>query len=247
MRYIYDNTYEGLLSAIYEVFAFCDRNAEIVAARDLPGPSLYETRETPTDEAHAASVSSWLERLGGNVSGGFYIAWLSREPGIDDLILAVMRIAKKHKCDPFALRQYQQVCDLDGARRRVGSEAHRMLQFVRFVKLEERVYAADIRTDYDVLQLIGEHFHRRFRDVAFMIRDIERGRAILSNPREWYIAELPEYNPPIRGDDKYETLWREYFKTIAIEQRVNLRLQQHFVPKKYRSTMTEFMSDEPAG
>lgn len=31
MRYIYDNSYEGLLSAVYEVFAFCDKNAEIVA------------------------------------------------------------------------------------------------------------------------------------------------------------------------------------------------------------------------
>ncbi len=245
MRYIYDDTYEGLLSAIYEVFAFCDKNAEIVAQSDLPGPSLYETRNTPTDPAHAANVSAWIERLGSEVAGGLYTAWLGREPGVDDLILAAMRIAKKHKCDPFSLRQYQQVCDLDGMRRRVGNEAHRMLQFVRFVKLDERVYAADIRPAYDVLQLIGDHFHSRFRDVAFMIRDLEHHKAILSNPREWYITDLPEYNPPIKGDGEYERMWKDYFKTIAIEQRVNLRLQQQFVPKKYRSTMTEFLPDDP--
>jgi probable DNA metabolism protein len=115
-----------------------------------------------------------------------------------------------------------------------------MLQFVRFVKLSEDMYAADIEPEFDVLKLIGDHFHDRFPLSRFIIRDLRHLRAIVSAPSGWQITSLPAENPPLPRDGEFENLWRMYFKTIANETRKNLSLQQHFVPLKYRRHLTEF-------
>ena len=241
MLHIYDNTYEGLLCALFDVLSQKDKNAEIIPQSRVDGPSLYYTRYVTMDREHADRIGAMLERFRPGTSARYYTAWLSHDEHVEEYALAATRYAIKHKCDPFALRQYHAVHELDRLARLVGGEAHRMLQFVRFKKLRERVYAADIRPEYEVLPLIGSHFHMRFRDVAFIIRDLNHRRAILSNTREWYIAELPEHNPPLDADGEYEDLWRTYFDNIAIPHRRNPKLQQQFVPLKYRSTMTEFM------
>lgn len=240
MLHIYDDTFEGMLCALFDALSQRDKNAEIIPESRMEGPSLYYTRHVTLDREHADRIGNMLERFRPGTTARYYTAWLSRDEHVEELMLAVTRVAIKHKADPFALRQYRAVSELDRLAVRVGNEAHRMLQFVRFVKLKDRVYAADIRPEFEVLPLIGGHFHSRFRDVAFMIRDLNHEQAILSNPREWYITPLPENNPPLHSDGEYETMWKMYFDTIAIEQRRNPKLQQHFVPKKYRSTLTEF-------
>ena len=41
-------------------------------------------------------------------------------------------------------------------------------------------------------------------------------------------------------EEKVRSLWKDYFKTLAIKERENPKLQQHFVPLIYRKHMTEF-------
>jgi hypothetical protein len=38
-------------------------------------------------------------------------------------------------------------------------------------------------------------------------------------------------------------LWRAFFNAVAIKERTNPRLQQGFVPLKYRDNMLEFDKD----
>lgn len=40
--------------------------------------------------------------------------------------------------------------------------------------------------------------------------------------------------------DRFEQLWSQYFKTIAIEERYNPRCQNNLIPKWYRKNMVEF-------
>jgi len=238
--YIYDNTFDGLLTAIFDIYASGDSDAIITSSDQNENISLYGSKNIVTDPAKSARVQKGLRRLGPDVSVRMYKAWLSRSDGVEDLMLAVMRIGFAAGKDPFALRHHDVVCRLDGICRKVGWEAERMLQFVRFIKLSEDMYAADIEPEYDVLELIGDHFHERFPRSRFIIRDLRHRRAIVSTSSGWHITFLPEGNPPLPKDGEYENLWKTYFKTIANESRINLRLQQHHVPLKYRKHLTEF-------
>ena len=40
----------------------------------------------------------------------------------------------------------------------------------------------------------------------------------------------------------FQALWKNYFQTIAIKERENLKLQMKFVPKKYWKYITEMES-----
>src|SRR5690606_36427464 len=56
----------------------------------------------------------------------------------------------------------------------INREVHRMHAFVRFQKLDNGLYHAVIQPDFDVLQLIGEHFKRRYADQPWLIVDTHR-------------------------------------------------------------------------
>lgn len=245
MVYYYDNTFDGLMTAVFEIYAVRDNEAIIEPLSDIIPTTLYDTYTVTTDEEKSNRVQKGLRRLGPDVPAQLYKAWLSREEGVENLILAVIRIGFATGKDPFEQRNLESVCRLDSIRAKVSREAERMLQFVRFKKLAENLYAADIEPRYDVLELIGDHFHDRFPQSRFIIRNMRHNTAIISTPSGWYIAGLPEDNPDLPRDGEFETLWRVYFKAIANESRKNLKLQQQFVPLKYRKNMTEFREQHP--
>lgn len=41
----------------------------------------------------------------------------------------------------------------------------------------------------------------------------------------------------------FRAMWRKYYKTIAIEGRLNPKCQSTHLPKRYRHVMTEFLTD----
>lgn len=47
----------------------------------------------------------------------------------------------------------------------------------------------------------------------------------------------PEMTPQ---EEQFQQLWRNYFQTLAIPERKNLKLQQGKVPLKARGFLTEF-------
>ena len=49
--------------------------------------------------------------------------------------------------------------------------------------------------------------------------------------------------PPSHREAEYRKLWKTFFDTVAIRERHNERCQNTFLPKRYRSTMTEFQSE----
>jgi probable DNA metabolism protein len=240
MIYYYDNTFDGLMTTIFEIYAAKDNEAMIEPIADSTSITLFSTRNVTTNEAKSNRVQKGLRSLGREVLEHLYKAWLSREEGIEDLMLSVIRIGFSSGKNPFQQRTHDAVCKLDSVRAKVSREAERMLQFIRFKKLDDNLYAADIEPEYDVLELVGDHFHNRFPQSRFIIRNLRHLTAIVASPSGWHITTLPEDNPPLPKDGEYENLWRVYFKTIANESRKNLKLQQHFVPLKYRKHLTEF-------
>lgn len=247
MLYIYDDTFDGLMSAIFLIYENRDRDAEILPASS-GGTSLFDTVQVATSTEKAARVEKKLSALDPESYPRLYTAWLSHSEGVENLILACVRLAIKHGAGAFSLKQLDCVTKLDGIAKKVGHDAHRMLQFVRFIRLGENIFAADIEPDYDIISLIGDHFHSRFRDSGFFIRDVRHMRVLVSlpdggaggQPGGWYITELEPGYRPLPEDGDIEEMWQLYFKTIAIEQRINPKLQQNFVPKKYRRFLTEF-------
>ena len=239
----YDGTWDGFLSAVFEAFRRRHDNLTLTRA-DEEAAGLFAMEDIPTNARHALRVERGLRKFSPEAAQTLYSAWLSELEGIDDAIVGYMRIGFEQEINPAIHALHPDVKLVGKTATAVGWEAQRMRQFVRFVDAGG-VYVADIEPLYDVLTLIADHFHGRFNDQRLMIRDIRRRRALVSDTAGWHIAGLGgDPLPPLPADGAFEALWRRYFKAIANPARKNTRLQQQFIPLRYRAHLTEFQDDE---
>ncbi len=115
-----------------------------------------------------------------------------------------------------------------------GNEAHHLLGFLRF------------HPKNDVLPFLGEHFADRLPHENFMIYDENRHLAVL-HPKEkgFFITDTKELHIEMLNrfsleEREYQKLWCSFFDSIAIEARVNLKLQNQNLPKRFQQDIVEF-------
>jgi len=241
----YTPTWEGFLTAVFEAFVRI-RKREPVSVRhprEANAFSLFSAEHLPAVECKARRVERGMAKLARDLSESVYLAWLSETPGVEDTIVALLELGFAENRDPRGNLANPVVISFQKALRATGGERQRMLQFVRFVQTEEGIYVADIDPKCDVLSLIAGYFHGRFNNQRLLIRDVKRRLILVSQQEGWFIRQLTEEEalPPLPKDGLFEDLWRGYFYAIANPARINLKLQQKFVPLKYRQYLTEFM------
>ena len=240
----YQPTWEGFLSAVFDAFDHERKGTacSIRCSSRSAETSLFPVEEAEADPVKAGRVERGMARLAPDLAETVYMAWLSEIEGAEDDILAFLKYAFAKNADPRADLVHPAVKAVEKAQRKTAWERQRMLQFVRFVSAPEGIYVSDIEPDCNVLALIGTHFHNRFNDQRFLIRDLKRRLILVSDGACWFIRELSpnEEIPALPEDGAFEDLWRGYFHAISNPARQNLKLQQKFVPLKYREHLTEF-------
>lgn len=128
----------------------------------------------------------------------------------------------------------------------VGREAYHFIEFIRFSEQENGLLASIIHPRSNVLTLIMPHFADRFPMERFLIYDENRKLAAFHIPDEpWFLAQVPEIagedlNRISMVEDDYRDLWKIFFRNIAVEDRINYKLQRGNLPLRFRRDMTEF-------
>lgn len=130
--------------------------------------------------------------------------------------------------------------------RRTGNEAHRFMEFIRFVSFPGDVLVSHISPKSDVLTLTAPYFSDRLPSEHWIIIDDTRRTAAV-HPRdgEFYLTRLSQeefdrLSAPAREDDPYPDLWKGFFRSISIKARENKRCQRGFLPLWMRKHITEF-------
>jgi probable DNA metabolism protein len=238
---VYQPTWEGLLTAFFEAYG---KSVSIRHLRDRDEITVFPVREVEADPVKAGRVERGMKKIAPDFPQTVYTAWLSERPGVEDDLLALLKLGFERKRDPRGDLTHPVVRAVNSACKQAGWEHHRMLQFVRFVQTPEGIYIADIEPNSNVLALIGDHFHGRFNDQRLLIRDLRRRLILVSQKGGWFIRELSfdEEIPPLPKDGIFEDMWRGYFQAISNPARTNLKLQQKFVPLRYREHLTEFQT-----
>ncbi|MCL1806524.1 MAG: TIGR03915 family putative DNA repair protein [Oscillospiraceae bacterium] len=235
----YDATWEGFLTTVFDGYG-----KEISIRREGSETSLFPTERIPSDPVKAGRVEKGMGKIAPDFAETAYMAWLSELNGVEDDIMRLLTLGFTLKRDPRCDMSNPVVTAVNKASKQTGWERQRMLQFVRFTQTPEGIYVADIEPNSNVLALIAGHFHGRFNDQRLLIRDLRRRLVLVSQQSGWFIRELElsEEIPPLPKDGAFEDLWRGYFHTISNPARQNLKLQQKFIPLRYREHLTEFKS-----
>lgn len=124
--------------------------------------------------------------------------------------------------------------------RTVGREATHHLEFIRFRELENGVLFARCTPKNRITLVLAEHFCDRFPAESFIILNATHHEAALHAAGEhtYVLCDSAVFLKETPGaysetEELFQDLWKEYFATIAIEDRKNEKLQGQLFPKRY--------------
>lgn len=249
-HFVYDGSFEGLLTAVFEVYERKASTARIIPAAQYQPDAFSEKIDVYNDEAKANRVWKGLQR---KVSVGaltnVFSCYLSERPDREELILSFCRMVfatDKRVEENFGSPV---VLQLSQVSRQLFREKHRFEAFVRFQQLQDGTFYASIDPDFNVIPLIISHFVHRYADQSWIIYDIRRRYGVYYNKIEVQEVQfdfLPaakhgEASPAVHDprEDLYQLLWKEYFKSVNIPARRNLKLHRKHVPPRYWKYLIE--------
>ena len=246
----YDGTMEGLLTAIFEIYEYkistphiCD---EAVANGSLFGN--VHTVHTNTEKTNRV-YRKLAEKLTKTSMLQVYSTFLSGLPGIENVLLRYIQYVLASQQSVEYDYSNADVLLVQQTSKKVHREKHRMEAFIRFQLTADQLYYAIIQPDFNVLPLISNHFQKRYADQRWLIYDSRRKYGIFydlekvvevemsfnmhgSSTRS--VASLNDVN-----EDLYQKLWQQYFNSVNIAPRKNMKLHIRHMPKRYWRFLTE--------
>lgn len=251
--FIYDRTFEGLLTAVFDAYfrkTFPD--ALLLEGESLP--LFYDEVVTVvTDEEKAGRVWRGLQKkLSDSALSCVAQSWLSELPEVG---MILFRYICKAIDAPTSIEVNfgdPDVLELAKIWKRVDWERLRLLQFVRFQKAADGTFFAAYEPQYNALPLVIDHFKDRFADQKWLIYDMKR--------RYGYYYDLQTVSEVTFDDERLEShlitgmlneslmdkdeklfqqLWKTYFNSIAIKERLNPRKHKQDMPVRYWKYLTE--------
>ncbi|MEW9093780.1 MAG: TIGR03915 family putative DNA repair protein [Clostridiaceae bacterium] len=235
--YIYDGSFEGLLTVIYEAYYNKYKPEKIMKEKDYTYNFLYHIVKIENNKEKCEKVYRAMKsKLNSSSINNIFLIYMSEVEGAENLILDYTKLAFKIGKDIDIHLHNPVVRDVHNIVKKVEIEKHRMLGFIRFQNLGKELYYSEIEPDYNILELIMPHFKERFRYQDFIIHDVKRniGGIYSKSKEEWILCTMNlEDIPQVGKDDLYNKLWKEYFLSVSIEERGNLKLQRKMMPKRY--------------
>jgi probable DNA metabolism protein len=247
----FDKTFEGFLTLVFDCYEMREFPGKIVGTEESSQLVFPVDHEVITDEAKAKRVWDGLHKKDSKESCQLlYRAFLSEKEDIEPAILNYVREAFQSPVNielnfgnPFVLEMLK-------TSRKVNREAQRILMFVRFQKTADDIYYASYDPQYDVLPLVIDHFEKRFSDQKWIIYDTRRRYGFycdLKTTTEITFTEnlvssvTGQIDKSIMDKDErlFQELWKSYFKSMCIRERLNPKLHRQMLPKRFWKYLTE--------
>ena len=242
LYYLYDGSFEGLLTAVYEAYYRGDRLQGIVCRQNLQYNLLDEYIMIDTDEVKSDKVyRSIYEKISWEALQHVYHVFLAEAPDAGTLIYNYLRLGWKMGNKVDLHLSDDRVLGIHTISQRVEYERHKLMGFVRFRQVEGGIFYAPVEPDNNIVELLAPHFAERLADQNWIIHDVKRELAALYNKKDWVIADFNVGELPAitQEESEYQNLWKEFFNTLAIPSRINPKLQKQLMPRRYWKHLTE--------
>ena len=178
------------------------------------------------------------------------VTWLSELPEADMLLFRYIRKAidaprtiELNFGDPDVL-------EVSKVWKKVTNERLRVIQFLRFQKAADGTFFAAVKPVYNVLPLTLPHLKDRFADQCWLLYDLKREYGYYYDLKEATEVRFEEKEAHLLSgllgeelmdaDEKlFQQMWKTYFKSIAIKERLNPKLHRQHMPARFWKYMPE--------
>lgn len=251
IKIVYDGSFEGLFTAIFEVLEYRFADVEIVPEANFQPDFFSEKHHVLTDSNKSERVLSKLEhQIGKDGIRTLLQTFFSEDRDLSQIIFEVVKYAvsrpEENVLKDFA---YPAVLRAMQLAKSVSREAHRMKAFTRFEKMSDGTFAAKISPDFNVLGLMVHYFKNRYQDQKWLVYDIRRDYGFYYDLKETteiilensaFLDKLNTTETLLHEEEaEYQKLWQRYFTKTNIKERRNDRLHLQHVPRRYWKYLTE--------
>ena len=249
---LYDGSLEGLLTVAAVVLNSGSLPDEIVPESLWQSALFSSPVRIATDPSQADSLMDELRSYSSQCAKNICYCGLAEMSGCErDLVRYIIlarslgkRIDRYH-ADPS-------VNAVHTLARKVGGEIHRLSGLVRFRELKDGTLWAPIEPDYNIVVPLSRHFVRRLPRIWWVLYDMNRDSGVIWNTSQLLpvvmdssvAARVRASGADCRdflSDAEYscQSLWRQYFDSISIDNRKNTSLQRSFMPQRYWKYLVE--------
>ena len=254
--YCFDGSFAGLLCCVFRAFQFKEFEVEITTSQAGAHLNLFaEPIDIATNEQQAERVwQGLIKKLDKNAIRQIQRAFLSESIVAHQHIFNYCVYVFQHQYRVSSNYANPDVLGVAQWAKQVGREKHRMEAFVRFKKTKQGLYVALVSPDFNVLPLIERHFKARYQDQAWLIYDEKRDYGIYYDQDKVQQVHMQvntidkniengfsqDFSLEMDEDEAlYDQLWKDYFRSVNIVERCNLKLHIQYVPKRYWRYLNE--------
>ncbi|HAF31246.1 MAG TPA: DNA metabolism protein [Bacteroidales bacterium] len=249
--FIYDQTFEGLLTAIQDAFDLNIEPDKILSTKafqdDLFAIKYYITTDPDKFEKLWEQIK---DKSSEQNCQRIFKAFLSELPDIEIIIYNYIKLILETPYNVEVDFSNENLVKLNNIQKKVGREAQRVMMFVRFQKTIDEIFYASFDAKYNVIPLTVAHFRSRFADQKWVIFDTRRKFGYyydLENVREITIGNQKVSLDSGKVDKDilhiseklFQKLWKSYYDTINIKERKNLKVHMQFLPKRFWKFLPE--------
>lgn len=243
--FVYDGSFEGLLTAIYEAYYNAEKPDRIYREQNYL-QNLIDTRiNIETDKSKFQKVyDAIITKISRQSLTYAFYAYLSDTEDADNIIYEYIRLGFRLGYSIDSYMHDMRVRKIQLLNHKVSREVQNMSGFLRFKLIGQNFYYAPMEPDHNIAALLAPHFTERLKDEKFIIHDLKRELAIIYNTKEWAVVPLTREKGHELADNLddtiYEALWKDYFIATDIESRKNIKLQKRLMPQRYWKYLTEY-------
>lgn len=238
--YRYDGGLEGFFTCVYESVYSHELPLAIVPDTEEQY-SLLPQKHIESDRTKAEKVRASIpEKIAPRALELLEMVFLSCLKDKEMAMLRFLLLGYREGARVLYMLGHPDVAPLLKAEGHFKGERHLLLGFIRFSDYDG-VLAATISPKNFVLPFLAGHFISRYSGEDFMIYDKTYKAALIYEKGKKQIVPMETVSFPevSETEEKYRALWKQFYKTIAIESRENPRCRMTHMPKRYWENMIE--------
>ncbi len=236
MVYIYDGSFEGLLTCIFYGYSNLNR-LEDIRTEDFEINILDEEVYITTEVDKAERIVKYVKsEFGYEFFRYMYYVYLSNISGKEFTMLKTI-FSGRDLGKAIVHSTLEPIVDFMKMKSAVERERHAYTGLLRFTELSDSTLYGQFEPEHDILPIVFNHFKKRLGDRPFLIHDVGRkkigyfeGELVIVDDNGLNFESI---------EDEYSQLWKVFHKAVAIENRINEKLQMGNLPKKYWKYLTE--------
>lgn len=242
MILVYDGTFEGFLSLVYEVYY--KKLKPIKIYKTLPNEMIFEEiLEIDTSKDNAIKVLTAIKtKFPKELIQRILNIFMCDSKEFELYLLEYIIIGFKEAKQLYNINN-SCVFFLNSLEKELFRNVHKLTGFVRFEELEDGTLYAKVESKFNVIYFLGKHFLKRFNNQNFIIHDLNRKLAFVKMQNDFSVQEVAFFDEPnySSNEQKFQKLWKSFFSAVTIKERINPKLQTQMVPLLYRTYMSEFL------